>query len=60
MTAERLAINNYIEGCENNGSFDIHTTNPDFELSLPVDESYERELLNCYLSMHLKNNIFVK
>ena len=41
MTEERIAINNYIEECEKNGTFDIHTTIPDFELSLPVDETFD-------------------
>ena len=41
MTEERIAINNYIKECEKNGTFDIHTTSPDLELSLPVDESFE-------------------
>ena len=40
MTSDKIAITKYMEQCEKEGRFDVHTTPPALELALPVDENY--------------------
>lgn len=40
MTEEKEEIVRYMEECERQGRFDVHTTPPELNLSLPVDEKY--------------------
>lgn len=40
MTSDKAAIVAYMDQCEREGRFDVHTTPPELSLSLPVDENY--------------------
>lgn len=41
MTEDKVAIINYMHKCEREGKFDVHTTPPELEIALPVDEHYD-------------------
>lgn len=41
MTEDKQSIVEFMEECEREGKFDVHTTPPAMELAIPVDEHYD-------------------